>query len=163
VDPPQVRPLFAEAVRRWAIALSDPTAARPLQLADVQILDLPGRTLGLASGTVIYLDGNAAGHGWFVDPTPRDDSEFAPGIADSSAGGRVDLLTVLAHEMGHVLGLDDDHAADPVAGNVMAESLPVGVRRIHLRDLVSSPSESARPDSLGAQAAQRSHADALTG
>src|SRR5205814_360364 len=80
---------------------------------------------------VIYLDADAAGHGWFLDPTPRGDSEFAPGRAHSPAAGRVDLLTVLAHEMGHVLGLGDDHAADPVTGSVMAAALPVGVRRTH--------------------------------
>src|SRR6185369_7400453 len=84
----------------------------------------------------IYLDANAAGRGWFVDPTPWEDSEFAPGVADSPAAGRVDLLTVLAHEMGHILGRDDDHETDPMTGNVMADVLPLGVRRIHLDGLV---------------------------
>ena len=36
---------------------------------------LPGNTLGQAQGT-ITLDANAAGWGWFVDLTPRGDSEF---------------------------------------------------------------------------------------
>jgi hypothetical protein len=130
----QVRPLFNEAVQRWSAALPD--SAHTLRSADVVILDLPGRTLGLASGRVIYLDRDAAGYGWFIDPTPRDDAEFAAGLVDSAAAGRVDLLTVLTHEMGHVLGLDDDHAADPVTGNVMADVLPVGVRRIDVNGLL---------------------------
>jgi hypothetical protein len=32
-------------------------------------------------------------------------------------------LTVLTHELGHTLGLDDDAAADPYTGNVMADAL----------------------------------------
>src|SRR5205823_14094628 len=89
-----------------------------------------------ASGSVMYRDANAAGHGWFIDPTPQDDSEFAPGLVNGPAAGRVDLLTVLTHEMGHILGLDDDSATDPVTGSVMADTLPLGVRRIHLEGLV---------------------------
>src|SRR5207253_7541879 len=107
-----------------------------LRAVRVEVLDLPGTTLGLASGTVIYLDADGAGHGWFVDPTPAEDSEFAPGVANSPAAGRVDLLTVMTHEMGHILGLDDDHETDAVTGNVMADALPLGVRRIHLEGLV---------------------------
>jgi hypothetical protein len=42
----------------------------------IQISNLGGTTLGLASGHTIWLDDNAAGWGWFVDPTPQDDSEF---------------------------------------------------------------------------------------
>ena len=101
-------------------------------------MDLPDTTLGLASGNVIFLDTNAAGQGWFVDPTPREDSEFTSGMPDTTTAAKVDLLTVVVHEMGHILGLDDDAATDPVAGTVMADVLPVGVRRIRLEGLTAN-------------------------
>jgi hypothetical protein len=41
----------------------------------------------------------------------------------------VDLLSVLTHELGHVLGLDDDHGADPSGDDVMGDTLALGVRR----------------------------------
>ena len=56
--------------------------------------DLAGTNLGMESTQFIWLDVNAAGHGWFVDPTPADDSEFGATLADSPAAGRADLLTV---------------------------------------------------------------------
>jgi hypothetical protein len=63
-----------------------------------------------------------------VDPTPRDDSEFAK-PADKRVGGRMDLLSVVAHDLGHLVGLDDDqdphHAAD-----VMGDTLAAGTRRV---------------------------------
>ena len=159
----EIRPLFDEAVTRWSAALGDAEAVQRLRAVRVEVLDLPGTTLGLASGAVIYLDANGAGHGWFLDPTPWEDSEFAPGLADSPAAGRVDLLTVIAHEMGHILGLDDDSATDPFTGNVMADVLPLGVRRIHLEGLVpeaphpstTSPAPGAAPVLAGAAARRR--------
>lgn len=135
----EVGPLFDEAVTRWATALGDTTAAQRLREVRVEILDLPSTRLGLASGAVIYLDADAAGHGWFLDQSPWDDSEFVPGLTDSPATGRVDLLTVMTHEMGHILGLDDDSETDPVVGNVMADVLPLGIRRIHLQGLAPEP------------------------
>ena len=49
---------------------------------DMRIADLGGRTLGLASGHTIWLDANAAGWGWSVEPTPWHDSKFTtPGTA----------------------------------------------------------------------------------
>src|SRR5262249_34454107 len=65
--------------------------------------------------------------GWYVDSTPNDDTEFASGATNSPAQGRVDLLTVLMHEMGHVLGYYEDSDA---ADTVMSMDLPVGVRRV---------------------------------
>ena len=86
-----------------------------------------GLTLGQAADGVIWLDDNAAGWGWFVDRTPRDDSEFAtPG--DQGEQGRMDLLTVLTHEVGHLLGHDHE------AGGVMAETLAPGTRQTPVAD-----------------------------
>src|SRR5262249_25642339 len=76
----------------------------------------------------VWLDDNAAGWGWFVDPTPGDDSEFtSPG--NQGEQRRMDLLTVLEHEVGHLLGKEHED------GGVMAETLPAGMRRLPGSDL----------------------------
>src|SRR5262245_54146298 len=112
--------LGREAVRAWqdAAGAAFPFEARfavePLpvgELAEVRVTsrDAAGRPLG---GTVV-LSPTAAGHGWFIDPTPEDDSEFATPLTatalaartGSDAYGRYDLLTVLEHELGHLFGL----------------------------------------------------------
>ncbi|MCC6572252.1 MAG: hypothetical protein IT462_00555 [Planctomycetes bacterium] len=83
--------------------------------------------------TVVRLDINAGGYGWYVDTTPGDDDEFEtaprvnaggrsdkgqntpallPGLSrmfttpDKAPAGRMDLLTVVMHELGHVIGKD---------------------------------------------------------
>jgi hypothetical protein len=113
-----VRPLLSEALARWQAAGVDTSALRGI---DVRIADLGGLTLGRAEGGIIWLDDNAAGWGWFVDQTPWEDSEFStPG--NQGEQGRMDLLTVLEHEVGHLLGRD--HEAD----GLMAATLTPGVR-----------------------------------
>src|SRR5206468_12262288 len=42
-----VNPLLEEAIWRWTAALDDPAIARRLRHVDVQVMDLPGSTLGL--------------------------------------------------------------------------------------------------------------------
>ena len=64
---------------------------------------------------VINIDSDGAGYGWFVDATPGEDSEFdgsgtrLTADAGGAAEGKLDLLTVLMHELGHQIGLDDDY------------------------------------------------------
>jgi hypothetical protein len=113
-----------EAIDRWtqAVAIDEATVAA-LQAVDFQIVDFAGLTLGITEQNTIYIDADAAGYGWFVDQTPSDDVEF--GQADSVAAGRVDLLTVVMHELGHVLGYRDIAGA---IDNLMSEDLAMGVR-----------------------------------
>src|SRR5262249_30544512 len=97
----QLPAILAEAIARWQGAR---LATKALAGIDVRVADLGGDLLGLADSHTIWLDDNAAGWGWFVDPTPGDDAEFTtPG--DQGEQHRMDLLTVLEHELGHVLGL----------------------------------------------------------
>ena len=121
--------IVGQARHRWeATGLVD---ARELGTIDVRIADLSGLSLGAAdaSSDTITLDGNAAGWGWFVDATPQEESEFTLieedslllADAASDAHGRIDLLTVVIHEMGHLLGLGHENG-------VMAASLVTGER-----------------------------------
>lgn len=110
--------LLPEAIHRWRAA---GVATTVLAGISIRITNLGGNTLGLASGYTIWLDDNAAGWGWFVDRTPRSDSEFTR-RGNQGEQNRMDLLSVLMHEVGHVLGQDHNE------GGVMAETLTAGTR-----------------------------------
>jgi DNA-binding beta-propeller fold protein YncE len=115
----QVQPLFAEALARWQAVGADTSGLGNIQ---IQIGNLGGHTLGMASGHTIWLDDNAVGWGWFIDPTPWDDSEFTtPG--DQGEQNRMDLLTALEHEVGHLLGREHEDTG------VMIDTLTAGTRR----------------------------------
>jgi hypothetical protein len=100
-----------------------------------QIVNFGDLTLGKAIGASVLIDLDAAGWGWVVDATPFNDVEFGlslseverMALATSPAFGRMDLLTVVMHEMGHVLGFED---LDPNAGALMSETLDAGTRRV---------------------------------
>jgi biopolymer transport protein ExbB len=114
----QVDSLFPEALDRWQASGVDISAMDGI---DVRIADLSALTLGLASGNTIWLDDNAAGWGWFIDSTPQSDSEFTtPG--NQGEQNHMDLLTVVMHELGHLLGYAHEDRG------VMSETLAAGIR-----------------------------------
>ncbi|QDT82004.1 putative outer membrane protein PmpB precursor [Gimesia maris] len=127
----------AEPMLSSVVESLDPqlTAAQNAKLAqvDIEIVDLPEGVLSNTVHGTIYIDVNAAGYGWFVDDTPDDHSEFyATGpytlvsvpYATSNVLGKIDLWTVILHELGHLLGYD--HAED----GAMQESLAPSERRL---------------------------------
>jgi hypothetical protein len=92
----------------------------------IRVADLPGDQLAEIAGRTLTIDTNAAGHGWFVDATPRRNEEFARRgartVRIATARTRYDLLTVLTHEIGHALRLG--HTPQ----GVMSATLKPGVR-----------------------------------
>jgi hypothetical protein len=105
-----------------------------IQSATFETTDLPGGRLGSARAGQVEIDVNAARRGWFIDTSPLNDSEFELLAAggglradeDSDAYGRIDLLTVVLHELGHILGLDHDE------DGLMGESLETSLRHADL-------------------------------
>ncbi len=128
----ELQPIISEAIARWAAAGLDAATLEKLARVQFVIGDLSGSYLGRAEADRIYLDVDAAGHGWFVDSTPALDEEFAPPLGrpwrtiDPRAVDRMDLLTVVEHELGHVAGLAD---VDFVDGGLMSAKLGTSVRR----------------------------------
>ena len=125
------------AIQRWAATGLSAAQLDTLRAAEIQLADLPVGVLGSSRDGRILIDFNAAGHGWFVDPTPEDRSEFEVTVAptefaagaNSPAAGSVDLLTVITHEFGHFLGFEDI-PPEEADNQIMASELAEGTRRV---------------------------------
>jgi uncharacterized repeat protein (TIGR01451 family) len=127
----QLQPVVDEALARWAAAGLDAAQLSVLRNVPIHIatfLDAP--RLGVESDGEIWLNADAAGWGWFTD--------LSPGA--TPAAGRMDLLTVVEHEFGHVLlGVQN-------GPGLMAATLAPGVRLVPgAADLGLAPRPAAAP------------------
>ena len=110
----ELNPIIEEAIQRWSVSgLVDDAGLQQLNDVNFQITDLEGLMLGKATDTTVFIDNTAAGHGWFIDTTLWDDSEFDTDDSfTGEADNRMDLLTVVMHELGHVLGVNHNDSDD---------------------------------------------------
>jgi len=141
-----VQSLLPAARQYW---LDVGAIAAQLDGIEFNIAPLTPRIVAMTSGSHITLSTDGAGWGWFADTTPAYHEEFAPGDAfnefkaptGSIADGKIDLLTVLIHEMGHAMGLNH------VAGDddVMVPYLIPGVRRLPTLDNIGMTLTSGSP------------------
>jgi VCBS repeat-containing protein len=136
----ELNTVVAAAIAQWAAAGASESQLALLQATTFSVADLAGNTIGNESSPAhITIDIDAAGHGWFVDATPGDNSEFTHALnaggtdlltdPSNAAAGHLDLLTTVVHEMGHVLGLPDSTSAADV-NDLMYISLVDGERRL---------------------------------
>ena len=127
-----LQPVTAAAIEQWRQEPLSSAQRLALDNFSISIGDLPEGQLGQTVGPSVVIDDNAAGFGWYVDSTPSD-------VNDDTIGNRMDLLTTVAHEIGHVLGLG--HSSD--RKDIMYHELETGERRT-----VSGPTHVEQPDLL---------------
>jgi hypothetical protein len=128
----QLAAIVTAAEQRWT-APGSSQVANALTGITFKVANLAPGILAERWQNTIWIDDDAAGYGWFVDPTPADDAEFASvagtsslaAPADTAATQRADLLTAVMHEIGDVLGNSDTSADD-----LMNAMLPLGTRRL---------------------------------
>jgi hypothetical protein len=137
------------AIQRWIAAGATEAQIAAMRAVSFTVSDLGGLTLGSSGFGTITLDDDAAGWRWFVDATPDDDSEYTGSgtqlaAADRSglAGTRIDLLTVVTHELGHQIGLVDTYAPGET-DELMFGTVGAGERRLPGSDDAASASGSA--------------------
>jgi hypothetical protein len=141
----QLQAVVVAALVRLKDAGVGPGLLARLGSVTYEVGQLSGPTLGYAyaKAHTVVIDTSAAGYGWFVDPTPLTDEEFAraagelTALPNGPAEGRMDLLTVVLHEMGHIAGRGDVSTASH-PDYLMDDSLAPGVRRTEALDAVFS-------------------------
>ena len=140
----ELQTVLPAAIGEWQAAGANARQVQALADAQFEIADLPptylGWTFAPEAGAqphagLVVMDRTAQGFGWFIHAGAAGFTvQVAPtefhATPGSPADGRFDLLTVVAHELGHVVGLPDilDESNHP--GDLMDQTLNPGVRRL---------------------------------
>jgi hypothetical protein len=149
----ELNTLVDAAIQRWIDAGATAAQVDAMRAVQFGVVDMAGIYVGTSNHGVINIDVDGAGYGWFVDSTPGEDSEFDGSgsrlTADSGGGaeGKLDLLTVLMHELGHQIGLDDVYVTSK-GDDVMFGYMSVGERRLP----TDGEASGAVPGSIGSTA-----------
>ncbi len=129
--------IVQSAISRWSATGLTAEQLAALNAVTFEVTPMNGWYLGSAAGNLVQIDSDAGGFGWFVDPTPQDDTEF-PNAATATRlytdptlapAGHIDLLTTVMHELGHVLGVDDRYDSAS-RDSLMYGYATVGERRL---------------------------------
>jgi len=145
LTPQQLQPVLRDAIAAWRAAGASPAQLAALSQAPVHIAALPIRYLGEEAGGQVWISPNADGWGWSTGAAP--------------ARGRMDLPSVVTHELGHVLGLGDSTNSR----DVMGEALSPGVRRLPTASDLGGTARAALSDALLVRALGPAGAPALGG
>ena len=117
----EVLPVAQLASQYWAAAQNDSAAI--LQDVELRVADLGNGILGLTQANVVWIDDNAAGYGWSIGTAPTGASQVDEGAR------QMDLLSVVVHEFGHILGLPDLTVATSPS-SIMTSTLAPNVQRL---------------------------------
>ncbi|MEA2412291.1 MAG: large repetitive protein, partial [Thermoleophilaceae bacterium] len=120
-----LQPVVAAAEQDWVAAGADPRALAGVSFV---ITTLPLGLIGYTVGNIVYIDATAAGFGWYTGLN-RGFDQVGVALAGGAAAGRMDLLTVVLHEIGHTVGLPDGCACGPYSA-LMQTTLAAGERRL---------------------------------
>jgi hypothetical protein len=123
----QLASVVAVARQQWLAQDLTPTERLSLESVTVRVADLTNPSyLGLTTPAEVLIDNDAAGYGWNTGYGSRD-----AGSQLSALGSPLsfDLLSVVMHELGHVLGLPDLDG-DEHQGALMGGRLRPGVQRV---------------------------------
>jgi VCBS repeat-containing protein len=153
----ELTPIVQAALGRWAAAGLSAEQMAVLHHVTFDVADLSTLYVGSSTAGHVTLDLDAAGNGWFVDPTPGDDTEFGHAAGSThlvtdpteAPAGHMDLLTTVMHEMGHQIGLDDLYSAQD-SGDLMYGYLVTGERRLPGAGDVAQTAENALPPDAAA-------------
>ena len=130
----QLTSLVATARQRWTATGLTADQETLLDTLTFEVANLDGLRLGEADGRHIRVDADAGGSGWFVGASDTHfDLVSSPTRLytrpTAAPAGRLDLLTAILHEMGHVLGLEDSYLQQD-RDSLMYGFLTTGERRL---------------------------------